>query len=63
MAVACLKSLPLDRAAALKLTTEMRRYLSFFSAATYVLHWSCPELDVRPVDINANLSAIEARIR
>ena len=63
MAVACLKSLPLDRQAALQLTAQLRRYLAFYSAATYVLHQPCPELDVLPVDINATLSDIEARIR
>ncbi|KAF8245045.1 hypothetical protein K440DRAFT_663082 [Wilcoxina mikolae CBS 423.85] len=61
--VACLKSIPFHPDEALNVLTEVRKYLSFYSAGTYFEHLPCPELDLPNVDINGTLDTIESKIK
>ncbi|TGZ83627.1 hypothetical protein EX30DRAFT_368962 [Ascodesmis nigricans] len=62
-AIACLRAIPFDQPTALDTIQNVRRYISFYSAATYVEQQPTPELELPPVHINRTLDQIESKVR
>lgn len=54
--------IPFDKEESLSVTAELRKYLAFYSAGTYIKNIPTPELDLKSVDINGTMDAIEKKI-
>ena len=63
LAYDCLNAVPFSLTEALGVLDELRKYLAFYPARTYIEQNACPELDHPKVNVVGDMARIEMKIR